>query len=286
MSDSNERDTVSRRRLLKIGGASAVGLTGLTTVSGTVTAQSFMQSCQASFQADVPDDFPTFYNGELQGKWPESPDELVQFSHGWTQEKRGYPQIGESMAYVFGQSLQHEGYNTNVAGNVYNASRIYGKSVEDSKDAGRRAADWLAGYMDSNPGMTVHLAGHSNGGPAVLAMLNRLAELEKQVATASLLGPAAENDTVTKGWFSKGEFYDGVKNGAEEVHNYYSENDGVLGIVYRLAPATRDSALGFKGADGKTPSNYHDHDVTDLVSNHCQYFVPGEGCMSEVVSNL
>ncbi len=67
-----------------------------------------------------------------------------------------------------------------------------------------------------------------------------------------------------------GHWYDGIANRADEVRNYHSENDDVIGPDFGGAD---DTALGAEGApdSAATPNTYMDVDVTDAVENHGAY---------------
>jgi pimeloyl-ACP methyl ester carboxylesterase len=257
----------------------AVALTGATAVTGSASAG----SCVALTASDAPDDFPMIEDGSTSGDFPDTPDELTIFVHGWFEELGG-DATGQS--YLTSLALEEAGYDGEVVGFEYDGNNPWWwEAKDDAEDGGRELADWLVGYMDDNPDTTVRIVCHSLGGRASLTCLDELQSRGESVTSLSLLGAAVDADSVVEGWWSDGDFYDAVAEGADDVYNYRSDSDGILEYIYSIGEFG-DEALGEEGADGDTPGNYEDVDVTDAVDDHCEYFQPNTGCIERVAEEF
>lgn len=218
-----------------------------------------------------------WWGGENQQWTPEFVDNdgtLVIFTHGWLEEIGG---TAQDQAYTAEDALRNEGVNVPVIGNKYDSKTLnWWDAKDEAKNAGNYFGDWLSGFIDRNPNVTIRVMGHSLGAMMTLTALNRLADHGKRIATLDLVGGAVDHDSIEDTWD------DGVQNAVGEVHNYHSYNDGVLDVIYEVGEW--DDALGYSGAEGWTPGNYYDHDVSDDVGSHCEYF-KRDGCMHHVVAN-
>lgn len=218
-----------------------------------------------------------WWGGENQQWSPELVDNdgtLFIFTHGWLEEIGG---SAEDQAYTAELSLRDEGVDAPVIGNEYDSLDLdWWDAKDEARDAGDQFGDWLADFIDRNPDVTVRVMGHSLGAMMTLTALNRLAEYGKSITTLDLVGGAVDHGSIG------GEWADGIRNAAEAVHNYHSYEDGVLDVIYEVGEW--DDAVGYSGAEGSTPGNYTDHDVTDEVGSHCEYF-KSDGCMHRVVAN-
>ncbi|MFB6180235.1 MAG: twin-arginine translocation signal domain-containing protein [Halorientalis sp.] len=271
--------TINRRDVLKGTATGAVALTGVTAFSGSASAG----SCLGLNGTDVPDGFPMIEDGSTSGNFPSGTDELLIFVHGWMEELSG-DAIGQ--AYTCKLALDKVGYNGDVVGYKYPSNNPWWWEAKDTaEEYGRQFAHWLHDYMDEHPGTTVRLVCHSLGAHTSLACLDELQQHGASVTSLSLTGAAVDSDSVTEGWWSNGKFYDAVENGADEVDNYHSGDDGVLEYIYTIGEFG-DEALGDEGADGSAPGNYQDHDVTASVADHCEYFQPDTGCMDRVLDQF
>jgi len=144
-------------------------------------------------------------------------------------------------------------------------------------------ADWLTEWADED-GRPVHLLGYSLGARVTGETLRELASRGRTdaLASASLLGGAVPRDSVTR----DGRYGPAIAAVDAPVRNFHSENDRVLGWVYRASDRTR--AVGHAGISDPdaAPRGYADVDVTDLVADHYSYFQPGEGCLPRVVERI
>lgn len=200
--------------------------------------------------------------------------ELFIFTHGWLEEIGGSAQ---DQAYTAEDALRNEGVYVPTIGNEYDSLNLnWWDAKDEAKRAGRIFGDWLNQAISLNPNLTIRVMGHSLGAMMTLTALNRLADHGKSIHQLHLVGGAVDHDSVEDTW------WDGVANAADAVHNYHSYNDGVLNVIYEVGEW--DDALGYSGAEGSTPSNYYDHDVSGSVGSHCEYF-KRDGCMHRVVSN-
>lgn len=163
------------------------------------------------------------------------------------------------------------------------------ESDTDWSDAKRNAtangdplAEWLLEW-DEADGRPVHLLGYSLGARVCCETLRVLGTRSRSdvPASVSLLGGAIPDGSVLRdGYYGEAiDAFDGPLN------NFHSENDRVLGWVYRVGD--RNRAVGYGGAaDPRSPSGYDDVDVTDTVADHYSYFQPEVGCLPQVVDRL
>ena len=144
-------------------------------------------------------------------------------------------------------------------------------------------ADWLTEWADDD-GRPVHLLGSSLGARVTGETLRELASRGRTgaLASASLLGGAIPHDSVTRG----GRYGAAIDAVDAPVWNLHSENDRVLGWVYRASDRTRAVGHGGISDPDAAPRGYADVDVTDLVADHYSYFRPGEGCLPRVVEQI
>lgn len=280
-----QRDrTLDRRTVLKGAATGAVAATGFTAFSGTASAG----SCIDLSDTDPPGDFPMIENGGTHGDFPSAPDEMTIFVHGWMEKLSG---TAKGQAYVASEALTGQGYSHPVVGYKHDSNDPrWGEAKDTAEAEGADLADWLDSYMDAHPETDIRLVCHSLGARVSLKCLDVLRQRGKEVRSLSLLGAAVDSESVAEG----GRWYEAASHGASYVYNFYSYDDGVLAYIYEIGDTLDDidwdfdfdveqqEALGAEGADGETPVNYTELDVTDSVSDHCQYFQPGEGCMDRV----
>jgi hypothetical protein len=132
---------------------------------------------------------------------------------------------------------------------------------------------WYQGYF---PDVTIRIICHSLGGHCSLTALDELQQDGDSITSLSLLGAAVDAESVTGG----GDYYDAVREGADDVYNYYSNSDVILEDIYSIGEFG-DEALGEESATGDEADNYEDVDVS-YVDDHCEYFQPSGGCMGDV----
>lgn len=218
------------------------------------------------------------WHGGANQKWyPEfaqNDGTLFVFTHGWLEEIGG---SAEDQAYTAETALREQGYDGPVIGNKYDSLTLnWWDAKDEAKHAGRIFGDWLTRFRRRNPETTVRVMGHSLGAMMTLSALNCLADRGEWIHSLDLVGGAVDHDSISDTWSH------GVENAVGEVHNYHSYDDGVLDVIYEVGEW--DEALGYTGAEGWTPGNYSDHDVSDDVGSHCEYF-KRDGCMDRVVAN-
>ncbi|MDF9745715.1 RICIN domain-containing protein [Natrinema salsiterrestre] len=218
-----------------------------------------------------------WHGGDNQKWLPEfahNDGTLLVFTHGWLEEIGG---SAEDQAYNAEVALREAGYDGPVIGNEYDSLDLdWWDATDEAERAGRIFGDWLARFRQRNPATTVRVMGHSLGAMMTLSALNRLADRGEWIHSLDLVGGAVDHDSIGDTWT------DGVENAVGEVHNYHSYDDSILDVIYEVGEW--DDALGYSGAEGWTPDNYYDHDVSDDVGSHCEYFKRG-GCMHRVVAN-
>lgn len=221
------------------------------------------------------------YDYGRRGTIPWGAEEVAVVAHGWLAD-RDLAQLTYNTASA---GLRGEEYDVPVVGFEWDADTgifDWGPGREIARRNGYKLAAFLWDLLQSNPDVTVRLMGHSLGARIALVALQVFEEvgLADAVESVDLFGAAIDNETVTVG----GEYYSAIRSVASEVDNYYSRNDGILKWAY--STARLDHAVGLNGAEGGTALEYEDHDVTDRVPGHVEYFMPdtaGKGCAPLVV---
>ena len=250
---------LTRRTVLKgTAVAAAAGFTGVTAFSGGVAATDH----QPHLNMD----------GSMGGSWP-SDDEIAFLNPGYTTSPDEYP-TGVDQAATAEEGAHEAGYQYEVAGFNYDLDTTLFSTAES------RADDYalvLADWVNDNPQgyHTIRIFGHSLGGRVTLECLQHL---DTTVDSATLLVPAVDADSVTEGgWLSSdGKYYDGIAN-ADQVTNFYKEDDEVLDWL--------SDPLGQVGADGDTPDNFYEQNVTNTVEDHYSPFYTQDegGCWPEIL---
>lgn len=207
------------------------------------------------------------------------PDEVAISVHGW----RVAPEDAPDHFATVKQSLRNNGYDYPVIGFSYDSDTStdnWWPTTDIAERNGKKLANFITYYV-SQTDARVRLIGHSMGGRVVPATIRALNGLDKQnnLVSATLLGAATDNDAVA----IDGEYGDDIEAVGAQVDNYWKSGDEVLDWAYSTGEF--DSAVGEEGCEGTPPANYEDHNV-DYVPDHFSYHQPGDGCMSEVVSNF
>ena len=211
-----------------------------------------------------------------EGSWDDS-DELFVFVHGFDTDDP----TARDQAYTAQVGLD-DLRPAPVAAYSWDSDVDWEPAKELADANAQLLADWL-GEWAAEDGRPVHLIGYSLGARVCLETLGVLDDGQEGVVdSVSLLGGAVPHDSVEVG----GQYGDAIEASEPPVNNFHSDNDRILGWVYRLSDRTR--AVGQQGiADPEAaPDGYTDVDVTDQVDDHFSYFQPGEGCLPEVVDQL
>ncbi|MFB6163859.1 MAG: DUF726 domain-containing protein [Haloarculaceae archaeon] len=278
---------VSRRGVLRGAAATGVAATSLTAFSGSASAG----EAECLTAMDAPDGFPVVEKDEhLFGgsDWvttnvPQGEAEVLVYVHGWLELFAGG---AADQGYTLQTALRKNGYGKPTFTYKYptNSPNWWGQK-DDAEADGRAFATWLQSYRDRNPDTTIRMVVHSLGARTGLACLDELVNVDgyDPIESFAMLGGAIHRDAITV----DGEFGDAVANGAGQVNNYYSTHDNVMAQVF-TAGEFGDEGVGAYGApDGaEVPDNYTDHDVSDVVKGHCEYYKPGDGCVPRVVENF
>lgn len=268
--------SVSRRALLKGTASAAVGVTGLTAISGTAAAGNWGE-CDYHPQR-APSWFG--YVNPVTGATHNIPwgtDEITIFIHGFQTQKQKALDYG----WEVWRNLHELGYPGDGISMIWDAGSSvadWGVAKDNAERAGIALADWLAGIgAVQNNGVTVNLVCHSLGARVGMECLRRLDLTHNlYINTVHLLGGAV-HDTAVGGYY-----HDNVYWGCNWVHNWHSVNDEVLGNAY-LAIEAGIWAVGWQGiASGPVPANYTDHDHAYEIEQHCQYMDYDHG----VVNNM
>lgn len=282
--ENGKSNETTRRRLLRTTSAATVGAVGLTAASGSASAGE-LKDCT---------DWPTAAQGyptvdltqASPARWglSEVEDEVCVFVHGWNGRERS-----DDQAYALDLALQQAGYDERVIVASWASDTLnFWEAEDNADDAGVRLGRWLRAEFQGDASTTVRLVGHSLGARVILGTLSEL-DGDVVVDSVSLVGAAVEDNSVC----DSGRYADGIRNSADAVYSYRSEDDGTVCTIYDFS--TIESGLGCEGADcgswwspGSTPAAYHDVDVTNSVSGHCKYFQPDRpaGCMDRVVGDF
>jgi esterase/lipase superfamily enzyme len=219
-------------------------------------------------------------NGAVPGlDTSASPDEIVVFLHGWN--------ASEDKAVTFTEettaALDANGYEQPVVGYTWDsaASSVleWWSVSEIAKRNGAKLANFVTDYKQANPDTDIRLVPFSLGARVALEACAELAEQNETdiVTTMSLLGAAVNDEDVDNGT----DLADGVSTATGRTDNFFNTDDPLLTKEYLVAEWSQ--ALGAVGAEGSTPGNYTDHDVT-YVEGHEEYFVTDVGAMEDVLA--
>ncbi|MFP4188246.1 MAG: alpha/beta hydrolase [Halobacteriales archaeon] len=209
-----------------------------------------------------------------------SPEEVVVFVHGWLAKEEAALGRMSLLRYA----LEKNGYTHPVVGFTWDTDQAAyewesGKVV--AKWNGPKLAQFTADYVRENPETDVRYVSNSLGAHPLFSALKTLhgSGFDDAVKSASVLGGTVPSDSVAEG----GEYYDAVQNAVGDLYNYWTPRDRTLGFYYRALE--RADSVGGAGADGDTPSNYHDRCV-DYVPDHFSFLIPERGCIDEVVDDF
>ncbi|WP_336000525.1 DUF726 domain-containing protein [Halorientalis halophila] len=232
-----------------------------------------------SMGADAPAEFPMIRDGELCGDFPADPNELLVYVHGWLDGVTG---DAAAQANAVAEAVDHAGYDAAVVGFSYPANLpLWNPSKAIATRKGTQLAACVEAFIGEYTNTPVRIVSHSLGARTALSCLDTLAERNEKVRSLSLLGAAEDCDTVAE----DGRWYDGVRDGADRVHNYHMRRDDTLSLLYRSAEFG-NGALGDDGACGPTPDTYVDHDVGGCVHNHYTYLRESGGCLDQVIADF
>ena len=215
---------------------------------------------------------------EQSGEWSfETADELYLFVHGFDTTADAAP----NLAYTAERAFEAVRPNP-VVGLSWDSDTEWDAAKETADATGTVLTNWLTEWEHTD-GRPIHILGYSLGARVVCEALNIAADrnVATPISSVSLLGAAIPRESVT----TAGQYHSGIEAVDAPVSNFYSENDRVLGWIYRLSD--RSQAVGYQGTgQSETTSGYTDVDVTDLVADHYSYFQPEEGCIPRVVDQF
>lgn len=249
-----QRDGVSRRRVLKVTAAAAVGVGGLSVGVGPGAADT-----DEILEVDLRDGVPPVSAG------PQNEDEVLFSIHGYTGSDASVSQARELQ-----QTARDVGYTETVTAVTWDDSGFPWTAEASARDAGGLFATWFDNYLDENPDTTVRVLGHSMGG---IVQMELLAGIEGafEIETADSIGSYEVADAPCEG---SGGFYQDIIDSCANAHTYYSTNDSI-------------ARLGSNGAScgaSALPPNYEDVDVSASVGGHTDYKA-SPGCVSAIVNN-
>lgn len=262
---------IDRRALLKSTAAVAIGGGALGTV-GTAVADH--GGCDEFL--DAPSDYPYLKNGQEYGNFPQGPDELVVFTHGWNTSSVDEAQ---NIAYTGEDVLNANGYGHPVVACRWPSDTDWETAKRNADDAGQELAKWARGYQQDYD-TTIRLIGHSLGVRVITVAVEELNKYGRVFPSVTLLGGAIDDAPSMEGTWG-GD----IEAASGQYTNYFSENDEVLDGYYQTYEW--DESVGESGLEPGTtpPENYTDVDETQDVGHHCDYFRRDVGCMDDVVAN-
>jgi hypothetical protein len=280
---------VSRRGFIRSTTVAAVGSAGLLASSGAASAASGFPRVSTRGHFDDDADLASGesrYSYDVAGDWSGyDGGELALFVHGW----RNGPSDAIAGAEAYRNALEANGFDGFTA--LFTWDSDMGDSVDlgwsDAKDIADGNGPKLAKFVvDGRAGGPVRPIGHSLG---ARVMIRTCESVERDFGAANaidsgaLIGGAVQDDDVSldAGWWDA-EYGDHIEYACGQFDNYYNDGDGVLNWIY----ATRewDTAVGAEGIEGPAPANYEDHDVSDQVSGHSDYYKPDVGCVPQIVA--
>jgi len=208
----------------------------------------------------------------------DEPDETAVFVHGWLANERA--SLGRMS--MLRHSLRENGYDGAMTGFTWDSDEMahrwkLGRRIAERN--GPKLAQFVYDHHERT-GSDVRLISNSLGARVVLEAVRSLylSDVNDAVGSVSMMGAAADADSVAH----DGRYGKPVREAVGEVHNYWIRHDGILNQQYRLIELT--GALGGTGAEGDTPSNYHDHRVS-YVPDHYSFYRPGKGCVGKLVAD-
>lgn len=278
-SDRSYSRQLNRRTLLKGAASTAIGVTGLSAVSGTAAAGGWGR-CDYGFpRAPSWFGYADFSGGNLYThNIPWETDELTIYIHGFLGTKPGALAKG----HVVWSKLRDMGYLGGGISCIWDAGNEavdWWTAQSNTNRVGSALADWLVGSVESH-GIGVNLVCHSLGARVALCCLRRLHSTHgRSVDTVHLLGGAVDYQA------AGGTFRDDIKNGCNWLHNFYSSNDPMLGGAFPLI--TRTHAIGYMGSlNANVPANYTDHNCSSEIHQHCEYMHFHAGVLDQVYPHL
>lgn len=300
-SEQGSGEQVSRRRFLRTAGATAAVGAGAVGATNSAAAIS-----KGDGGLSGPDDFPrystrghfdiTWYGSVDQNepwyvydKWGDfsgynQGNDLVIHAHGWLNDDQG----AIDGSYTVDQALSQDGgYNEPVVGWSWDADLgtvplSWWASTTIAEDNGPKLAYATYQFKQNNPNVNVRYVSHSLGARVVASAIKQLDDwgFTDYVESVTFLGGAVDNDAVALG----GAYgYPLQRVVADQVDNYYIENDAVLDYAYSIGEA--DAAVGTTGVEGTPPANYNDHNVSYRVPDHySHYYLKSNGGVMDLVA--
>jgi hypothetical protein len=268
---------VSRRTLLKGAASAAIGVTGLTEVSGTAAAGGCSYPVQRapSWFGHINIETGATHNV------PWGTDQITIFIHGFRTQRQGARDYG----WEVWRKLHDMGYPGDGISCIWDAGNSlsdWGTAKGNANTAGIALADWLAriGSVQNN-GIEVNLVCHSLGARVGLECLRRLHLTHNlYINTVHFLGGAVWDKLVS------GYYHYNVYWGCNWLHNWHSRNDTVLGSGFTFREGGK-WPVGWKGIEsGTPPGNYTDHPHGFEINEHCQYMDYNAGVVNDLYYKL
>jgi pimeloyl-ACP methyl ester carboxylesterase len=244
----------SRRTFLKTSATVAVAAAGVGATMGSGAADT-----DQIMELDLRDGVPPVSDA------PQGEDVVHFYVHGYSGSSESV-----SQAETYQQTLRDVGNTETVTAVTWDDSGWASTAEASARDQGGVFADWMAQYLDQNPGTTIRVLGHSMGGIVTYEMLSST-NGRFRIANADTIGSYEVSDSPCEGT----EFHQPIEDVAKSVGNYYSTNDGIA----RLGNGPAECS------SGALPSNYADVDCSSSVSGHTDY-KQSQGCVQKIADNF
>lgn len=284
--------SASRRDVLRGIAAGGTGLAVLGGTTGTAAAGKSGDCEDVDFstpRVDTVDHFDTTWYGSVyrtdgntatnydrSGEALPTGDELIFHVHGW----RNGEACGIDSIELAEDAYGSFGYSAGVSGSVWGSDYAWWNAKEIADRTGPKLANFLTEYRDQNPGTTIRLQGHSLGAKVLCETLLALdAQGATDVVTSVLFFAGAVVDSEVA---VSGEYGTAIENTVDHAENYWDGDDSVLNWAF--SSYEWSWAIGNNGCNGTPPSNYTDHDVTDVVDAHWDEEYLNESFLTDYVT--
>ncbi|WP_336002792.1 hypothetical protein [Halorientalis halophila] len=208
----------------------------------------------------------------------DAPDELVVFVHRYEKDLQG----ALDSLRGFNDALRAAEYDEALVGYDWDGNEgRWSQRVEIADRNADKLGTFVRDYADASPDTDVRLVAHGGGAKTVAECLEFFMDrgYDTSVTSVDFLGGAIDNDSVAR----DGQYGQAIADHCETCRNYYKTDDDYLGWTYAFKEW--DRAVGDTGAEGETPDNYEEYDVTEQVSDHDSFPLPDAGCVPTVVDN-
>ena len=194
--------------------------------------------------------------------------ELLIYVHGFNNT----PEEAIENFQIVKRTLEQLGYSEDIVGFSWTSNFVplnYQKAERVAVQNGPMLASFIEDFKVECPNSIIRIVGHSQGSIVIFNAIHHLhtdpvfSDWDDhpmwKVDSIHLLGAAASNETPTD---KDPKFKTAIENEVKKFYNKWNSEDDILRL-YVSQPGP--PALGKTGANGKTPDNYYDEDVTALL---------------------